>query len=332
MAGIKALRKIQLGAETTAAGTAIAATTLWRGMGTIEDQLEVVFPEEDIGIISGTDRTYIPKLLAAITFDETEATFEQLPYIGAAGIANTTTGVTDTGGSGKIYTYAMTTSTQATVQTYTIEGGDNQQEEEMEYGFVSAFTLSGKAGEAWKVSADWQGRQVTASSFTGSIAVPSVEEMLFSKTKLYIDDTTIGTTQKTQTLLEATLNVNTGLVPVFTADGQLYFSFLKQTMPEVTLDITFEHDGTATAEKTAWRNQTARLIKLLCEGSALTTAGSTYSVKTMILNLAGKYESWEKLGEQDGNDILKATFRARYHSTSNQFLTMIIVNQLTSLT
>lgn len=331
MAGIKALRKIQIGREATA-GTAVAATNLWRGMGTMEDQREVVFPEEDIGVISGTDRTYIPKLLAAITFDETEATFEQLPYIGAAGIADLTTGVTDTNGSGKIYQYAMTTSTQTTVRTYTIEGGDNQQEEEMEYSFVSAFTLSGKAGEAWKISADWQGRQVTASTFTGSISVPSVEEMLFSKTKLYIDDTTIGTTQKTLTLLEASLNVNTGIIPVFTADGQLYFSFYKQVMPEVTLDITFEHDSTATTEKTNWRSQTARLVQLKCEGSTLTTAGSSYSVKTGIINLAGKWETFEKLGEQDGNDIVKGTLRARWHSTSNQFCTLILVNQLTSLT
>lgn len=331
MAGIKALRKIQLGKETTA-GTSVAATALWRGMGTIEDQLEIVFPEEDIGVISGTDRTYIPKLLAAITFDEVEATFEQLPYPLSAGIANTTTGVTDTNGSGKIYTYTMTTSTQASVQTYTIEGGDDQQEEEMEYSFVPSFTLSGKAGEAWKISADWQGRQVTPSTFTGSIAVPSVEEMLFSKTKLYIDATTIGTTQKTNTLLEATLNVNTGLVPVFTADGNLYFSFVKQTMPEVTLDITFEHDGTSVAEKAAWRAQTARLIQLTCEGSTLTTAGSTYSVKTGIIKLAGKWEAFEKIDEQDGNDIVKGTLRARWHSTSNQFMTMILVNQLSSLT
>ena len=46
MAGSRALRKIQLGKETTA-GIAVAATTLWRGMGTVKDNREVVFPEED---------------------------------------------------------------------------------------------------------------------------------------------------------------------------------------------------------------------------------------------------------------------------------------------
>lgn len=331
MAGVRALRKIQLGLETTA-GTAVAATALWRGMGTIEDQRETVFPEEDIGLLSGADRTYVPKLLAALTLDETEATFEQLGYPLSAGVKNVVSGSADGSGSGKIYTYDFATNAQATVKTYTLEGGDDQQEEEMEYSFVTAFTLKGVAGEAWKVSSDWQGRQVAPSTFTAAIAVPTVEEMLFSKTKLYIDATTIGTTQKTQTLLEASLDVKTGITPVFTADGQLYFSFTKQVMPEVVLEVTFEHDGTAVAEKAAWRAGTTRLIQLKCEGSTLTTAGTTYSVKTAIINLAGKWEKFDKLGESDGNDVVKGTLRARYHSTSGQFATIILVPELASLT
>lgn len=331
MAGIKSLRKIQIGLETTA-GTAVAATALWRGMGTLEDQRETIFPEEDIGLISGGDRTYVPKLLAGITFDETEATFEQLPYPLSAGVKNVVTGAADGSGSGKVYSYNFTTAAQATVKTYTIEGGDDQQEEEMEYSFVTAFTLKGVAGEAWKVSSDWQGRQVAPSTFTAAIAIPTVEEMLFSKTLLYIDSTTVGTTLKSNTLLDASLDVKTGIMPVFTADGQLYFSFTKQTQPEVVLELTFEHDSIAVAEKAAWRAQTTRLIQLKTTGSTLTTAGTTYSLKTQIINLAGKWEKFDKIGDSDGNDIVKGTLRARYHSTSNLFYTHILVNELTSLT
>ena len=85
MAGIKALRKIQLGQET-AAGTAVAATQLWRGVGMIADEREVIFPEEDIGYLSGVDRTYVPKVLASIALGDTPATFEQFPYILEAGV------------------------------------------------------------------------------------------------------------------------------------------------------------------------------------------------------------------------------------------------------
>ena len=78
--GIKKLRKIQLGKETTA-GTAVDATTVWRGMGTIEDGLEKVFVDEDIGYKSGVDRTYIPKVEARLDLDEIPATYEQILHI-----------------------------------------------------------------------------------------------------------------------------------------------------------------------------------------------------------------------------------------------------------
>ena len=130
MAGIKPLRKIQMGKETTS-GTAVAATALWRGKGTMEDQREVVFVEEDVGYISGLDRTNTPKYLAAIEFEEIPATFEQLPYILAAGVKNVITGATDGAGTDKIYTYTFPTTSKNTITTFTIEGGDDQEEEEI---------------------------------------------------------------------------------------------------------------------------------------------------------------------------------------------------------
>jgi len=124
MAGVKALRKIQLGDESPA-GTAVAASTIWRGLGAIEDQREVVFAEEDVGVLPGVDRTYTPKLLAALAMEETEATFEQLPYILEAGVKSVS-GVKDGDGSGYAYTFAFPTTAANTPLTYTIEMGDNQ--------------------------------------------------------------------------------------------------------------------------------------------------------------------------------------------------------------
>lgn len=135
MPGAKALRKIQLGRETTA-GTAVAATTVWRGLGTIEDQRETVFPEEDVGYLGGLDRNYIPVLEAGLTMDPVPATFEQLPHILEAGVKTATPSQDGTAGSGYSYTYTLPTTSKNTLKTYTIEGGDDQQAEEMEYSFV----------------------------------------------------------------------------------------------------------------------------------------------------------------------------------------------------
>jgi len=332
VSGIRALRKIQLGKELTA-GTEANATAIWRGQGTMEDQTEVIFPEEDVGYLSGVDRSYIAKVLAAITFDETPATFEQLPYLLAAGIENITTGSADGAGTGKIYQYDFPTTSANSIQTYTIEAGDNEQEEQCLYGFVERIHLAGAAGEAVMMEADWLGRQVATGSYTASLSLPTVEEILFGKGKLYIDPAgSIGSTQKSNTFLEFALDIQTGWVPVFTGDGNLYWTFNKNVGPEVTLDVTFEHETTSIAEKAAWRAETARAIRMLWEGSELATAGTTYTYKTLNIDLMGKWESFEKIDERDGNDIVTGTLRGRYNSTEDLFGQIIVVNALSALT
>lgn len=331
--GIKALRKIQLGRETTA-GSAVASSTRWRGMGTILNDREVIFPEEDVGFLVGVDRSYTPRIGAQLSMESTPATFEQVLHVLEAGV-KTASPVADGSGSGYIYTYDFPTTAANTIKTYTIEGGDNIQAEEMEYAFVSSFTLSGAAREAWMMSADWRGRQVTKTTFTAeaTATLPDVEEMLFSKSALYIDAATgtAGTTQVSNTLLSAELSVTTGWMEVYTAEGNLYFSFTKQAQPEITLNVTFEHNASAVAQKDAWIAETPKLVQLKCTGSAFTTAGTAYSAKTMIINLAGKWESFEAIGEQDGNDIISGTFRARYNADAGMVGQIIVVNDLSAV-
>lgn len=330
--GIKGLRKIQLGLESTS-GTPVAATALWRGLGTIEDKIEPLFVEEDVGIIGGTDRTAIPQLLAEIEMEAVPATFEQLPYLGSAGIKNIVAGGADGAGTGKIYTYTAPTTAKNTIKTYTIEGGDDQQAEEMEYAFVEEMNLVGKAGEVLTMQALWKGRQVSLGSFTGAISVPIVEEILFSKGKLYIDAVggTVGSTIQSQTLLGMDMKIVTGWMPVFSADGALYFSHHEMGVPEITCSLTFEHDAIGVARKADWRAETPRLFRLIFEGSAVATPGTTYTYKTLILDFAAKVEKVDKLDEVDGNDILNVQLRSKYNATSASFFEMLIVNELATL-
>ena len=309
--GIKALRRLQMGKETTP-GTAVAATSYWRGTGTIQDNLVEVFPDEDIGILPGVDRTYIPKVEALLTLDPTPATFEQVGYIFQMGICNSTSS-TDANGFNWDYDFPIVTSdarVSTDLRTYTWEGGDNAQAEEFAYGHVRSYTLSGTASEALMMSAEVVGRQVSTTTFTGSLSIPAVTEILFSKGKLYIDacasTDSVGTTQVSNEFLSMDLSVNTGWVPVYTGDGNIYFSFVKQTMPEVILQITFEHNTKAIAEKAAFRAQTARQIRVQFDGAA---------GNQLIIDIAGKWDNWEKIGERDGNDIVTGVFRGRYNST-----------------
>lgn len=317
MAGIRQLRQIQLGRETTA-GTATTSTTRWRGLGALQDNREVTFPEEFIGVIGGGDRSYIAKVEGSMAMDDTDATFEQLPHLLMASIgATTSVGTADGTGSGYVYTYTIAHSTAPTIQTYTIYAGDNQQAEVMEYSFVNSFSLKGNAGEAVMMGAEWTGRQVTTSTFKSGVAVPTVETILAGKGSLALDAAsgTYGGGPLTATLIAFEVNVADVVMPKYTMDGGLTFNFHYAGNREITGSLTFEHNASATTEKEAFRNQTPRLLRLLFAGSALTTATVTHATKKLIIDLPIKYESFDSLDDVDGNSIIKANFVSRYNAT-----------------
>ncbi len=335
--GIKALRQIQMSREvSTSQGSPSTDFTVWRGLGTLEDTRETTFVEEDIGVFGGVDRTYVAKTGAQINIESTPATFEQLPHIldAAVKLATPTTDAS----SAQIRTYAFPISTSDAVsstdlQTYSFKVGDNNEVEQAGFGYVSEFTLSGSAGEALMMEAVYQTREATTDNDGfATVSIPDVEEILFSKGKLYIDEPggTMGATQKSNTLLSAELKVTTGWMGINTGDGRTDFSFIKQVQPEIILTVTFEHDGTAAAEKSAWRTGTARQVRLTFEGDALgtTDAGAPYDKKTLVISLAGKWEKFDPMEDQDGDNVVTGTFRARYNATCAKFAEIVVVNEL----
>jgi hypothetical protein len=329
--GIVSLRKTQFGPEATA-GTAVAATSVQRLLSNgAKNDSPVEFINENIGYLPQVNRTAQPKLAASIAFEDSPLTFEQAMYPFSAGI-KTVSAVADGAGSGKIWTYAFPTTAPNSIKTWTIEYGDNIQAREMEYSFCESFAISFNAGEVVNISSNWIGRQWTNTTFTGALSAPTVEELLTSKGKLYIDAVggTIGTTQVTNTLLSGTLNVMTGWKPVWTADGNLYFSFAKNTQPEITLDLTYEHNTSAETEYSAFVAGTPRQMQLSFVGSALTSAG-TFTTKILSINLAGTYETWDAFGDQDGNNTVSCTFRAAYDSTAALFANIAVVNEVATI-
>jgi hypothetical protein len=151
--GIKALRKIQLGLESTsAAGTKVKASAVLRMEGTLKNDQLTVNPVEDIGIAIDTDRAYIPSKGGTANLESTPATFEQLPYLLAMGIKRVVTGTSDSTGSGYVYTYPLPTTAKNTIATYSVEGGDDREVEFGQYAFCESLKLSGKYKEAVMMS------------------------------------------------------------------------------------------------------------------------------------------------------------------------------------
>lgn len=407
--GIKALRSIQMGKESTAAlGTKVKASMIWRGEGTIKDDRTIVNPAEDIALLINTTRAYSPTAGGTLTFDATPATFEQIPYPLVMGIKDVATGTSDSTGTGYVYTYPLPTTSKNTIGNYSVEGGDDREVEFAQYAFTESFKLSGKYNESLMMSAVLKTRAVAPVNFTGatltfdstagtitdsasgfdvfpsttfgiridgssqndgvwaiatndsstltlstgtfvdessgstvtiqqtftpSISLPSVEEILFNTGKLYIDEVsgTIGTTQVSNTFLAFDLDLKTGWKGQPTGSGRLDFSFAKFTKASWTLNITYEHDGTARAEKSAWRNKTPRLIRMLFQGNALTTAGGVYTYKTLIVDVPGIYTDFSVLTDDDGNDTVIGTLQGGYDTTAALAGQIIVVNELSAL-
>jgi len=330
MAGSRALRRLQFGVEATS-GTPVASTFIWRGMGVIKDNRDITFPEEDVGILGGTDRSYVARKFSELAMPSVEATFEQLPYIFEAGIA-AEVATQDGTGSGYIYEYLAPTTAQNTVNTYTIEGGDDEQAEEFDYAFVKHFNLSGDGQGALFLSADWTGREASDTTFTGALSVTTVEEILVNSASLFIDDSggTVGSTAVSNTLFGIDLDWTTGLQEYWAVDGSLDFSLIKFTSDDIVLTMTYEHNTSAVAEKAKYRAGDTRLVRLLFEGADLATSG-VYSKKTLQIDLAGVYEDWSALEDQDGNDVITATLRCRYSSTDALKAEATVVNELSVL-
>lgn len=332
MGGIRTLAAVQLGKETTE-GTAVAATTIWRGPAAMpDDQRSIVFAEENVGIAGGVDRTYTERIEAILALTETEATFEQFPYLLNASVEGQA-GSQDGAGTDYIFTYDFPTTSKNTIYTYAVEAGDDQQYEKAANGFVEEWALTGEGGGPLMMSGNVRLAEWSKVSKTGGLSIPSVEEIIFNKGKLYIDDSggTIGTTLKSNTFRRMALNYMSGWIPKWTAEGNLYFGFKAFVGDEATLELEFEHDAIAVAEKDDWRTESTKLIRMIWEGSTVGTPGTTYSKKTLIVDLAGRWENFEPVGEADGNDILTGTFRVRYSSADSLKGQIVVVNELSAL-
>jgi hypothetical protein len=338
--GRKALRKLQFGREATP-GTAVAATTIWRGGGAVlEDDREVVEVDEDVGILGRTDRTHIPKLHGKLALSETPATFEQLQQLLANGLGGPIAGTADGVGTGKIYQNDIPTTSVPTNRAWTMQGGDDAEVEQGEYAKVTKISLNGTINKALMMSAELMTRQVARlhSGFTPALALPVTEDILVNLGKMYLDNVSgaYRATQVAEQILGIKLDIELMWLPKFTMDGQLYFTFAHYVGHKITGEITFEHDAAtggaagANGEKAKWRAQTPRLLGLLFEGSTLTTAG-TYSKKTLAIDLPIKWTKFDKLDDQDENDIVTGKFTSRYNTTAGNAGKFITVNEVAAL-
>lgn len=343
--GRKKLRKLQWAKETTNGTAVTTATALWRGPGgMLDDGRPVTFPEEWVGIFGSLDRSYIAEITAALSLAETEATFEQLPYLLAMLYGGPVTGVADGSGStGFKYVTTIPTNTVPTNTSYTIQGGDDFEVEIMEYAKCVKLVLKGQSKQAVKCQADLIGRQVSrhGTAFTPTnVSIITVEDALFGKSKLYLDAIggTIGTTQITNQFLGYEITYEGMWIPKHTGDGNLYWSFAMFVDKAIKGKLTLEHDTAAdgsTGIKKLLRDQTPRLMRIDTIGATYATPGTgttfTGGTKGIRQDLPVKFTKVPPLEDIDGNDTVTVEFESHYNITLGNAGTITVCNEVSAL-
>lgn len=360
--GIKALRKIQIGLEAAnARGTAVPATKILRVPGgVLSDDRQVTMVQESVGIIPGTDRSYIAAAQGSISIDSSPLTPQQFPIFLAASIGldpwtvGTRTTVTqgEAEGTGSAYRYKCTmptTSVASSNVSYTFEGGDSFEVEQMTYGKCTSVSVSGSSSSALMMQASFMGQYVRyfGPSFTSLSALDTVEDLIFARSKLYLAEPTGPTptfTAVDSTFLGFDVGIQCSWVPKFTGMGNASgtvptWEFAVFTEYSVGGSFTLEHNswtsGTANGLKQKWRDQTTLVMRVDCFGSGttMTTTGSTLSnpiapfqatlppVLTSPTYAGVRFEFPIKitqispLADNNGNDIVSVSWQARYNST-----------------
>ncbi len=223
-------------------------------------------------------------------------------------------------------------------QTYTAEGGNNVRVDRSGYSFPTSFQITGKGGadmDALMLSSSWITRQwAKANAFTAGIVIPTVSEALFAGAKLYIDaiNGTIGTTEAPDTMASFDYKANTGLAQQFAGSGNLYFSKAhRKGKIQITCAIAMYQNAAALIEYEAWLAGTPRLIRIKIEGPTLTVAGTTYSKKSLILDMPGTWSNFPSPDDIAGAEVLSGTFRPAYDPTAGIGPSITLVNELAQL-
>lgn len=326
-AGLKALRKIQLGKETNH-GVAVAATA--RLIGTLGMALDMqLFKPEDqeTGLLSSFMRSYPAGYVANLPF-ESDANYEQLMYMLAMTIIG---GVAPTGAGPYVWTYSPNLSSANNPDSFTIEYGDDVQAFESAFCYGKDLGISGMLDEAVKVKSALVGKGMDTTTFTGALTNPLVLTPVLTNTGKFYMDTTfagIGVTQKTATLVDFDWKLSEGITPIKYVDGNLGFTDRAEKKRHVELNLTLAFDTSALTLFTAFKAspQTASYVALKFTGPAIT--GGTDG---LILQGCFTVAEYPTIEERDGQDVVKLKLTSQYDATSGKEWEVILTNAVATL-
>lgn len=317
--------KFQYGKESTR-GTAVAATKmLLAAPKAIPQDRTPVFIEDALGVRSRAVRSAIYQYLAEDTLSIPDGYFQALPMFFSCGLKGNITATETTGGQGDyLWTFLPSMTSANAPDTLTLEMGDDTQAYEIEYLFFKRYKIAfqvaqGADSSPVSIEADYTGRQVSTSTFTGALSIPTVTTMNGKLARLYKDTTWAnrGTTELTSVLRGGEIEIITGVHPKFFGDGNQYFSTHGESWIEAMLTLDLERSAAADTLWDEMRALTAKAYSIKINGPQI-GSGTSYN---LTFNLWGMPEQAVPLNAEDqGNNIDRFLIHGMYDTTGANIL------------
>ncbi len=229
-----------------------------------------------------------------------------------------------------VWTYEPSLTAANTPQSLTVEYGDNTQEHEAEYMIASDLEFSWAPDEPVKVAASLFGRNLAASTFTSLSDPTSLETAIGNKMRLYIDASggTIGTTEKTSSIIDGSIKIETGFKPVKHGTANLFgMDGLGEGKKKISANLTVVFNSGVETERTMYAAGTRRLFRLQTIGSLI--SGSDYNKITF--DFAGVYTKFSTLQDKDGETTVSLTIEGEYDSTWAKLFQIVVQNEVGAL-
>jgi len=270
------LERVQAGKETIR-GTAVAADTVILGEVKYVPDRTPVIPADNIGLNVNGYRAVLGGKLVTNTLNVPRGYFQVLPLLFSIFLKGGVTPLEKTTAQGDYeWDFTPDLDSSNSPDTITLEFGDDQQAFENEFVMGEKLTISGsipqEGGDApISLALDFFGKQNTKTTFTGSLALPTVNEMSGFLTRLYFDDTwvAVGTTEKTSILRAFNVELIGGKYPMFHGGQVLTFDNFGEGKIAGLCTLTLDTGTAAIALHDAIG--TMKVFRLLFEGPQIGT-------------------------------------------------------------
>lgn len=300
--GTTALRKIQIGRESTW-GAQVAAAAILSGI------TDFTFnPGVTVANKKYLDGSFDPAKQSSVTRKEPTAkisgdvTPEDLIYFLDSSVKGT---VTPTGAGPYVYTFAFPTTADPAIRSRSWELYDGSQCWTLDGGIVNKIAFKGVDGaDNITFDAELIGKQCAPDTVTGSLSARAFTLLPSTSCALYIDAAagTIGSTQISSTLIDWEWSFEMGHHTKFFQDGGLTATGKGIGSPKVMLKAKFEYNASAHTQLTNYIAGTRQLFRIIG------TNPSSYSV---AWDMAGAITSMDDaFGDRDGNTTVSISAEA----------------------